>query len=198
MRTMTSALVLVTAGILLSPSIARAGRNAAQKLKGSFVTARRPCTDPNATVSPSFPVTGAKACTPTQHSDPQCGFNARGSGRFSLAVSKRGISVSVKLTGLDPGCEGEQLSLVVDARATTGDCGSGGARCTVEDSESRFLFPARPCIVSGGECRLGGALPADDLPNSSIEIMLLGIGVFRGSVHTFQAGFLVPPGTRSS
>jgi hypothetical protein len=153
---------------------------------------------PNSSVSPSFPVTGAMACAPAQRSDPQCGFGPGGSGRFSLAVSKRGISVSVKLTGLDPGCEGEQLSLVVGARATGGACGSGGARCTVEDSESGFLFPARPCIVSGGECRLGGSLPANDLPNSPIEIMLLGIGVFRGSVHTFQAGFLVPPGTRSS
>jgi hypothetical protein len=112
-------------------------------------------------------------------------------------VTRRGVRVSPRLTGLDAGCEGARLVLTKRARATTGAC-AGSTDCTVSDVESAFLLPSRPCTVSQGECRMGGEMPVDDLPDASLEVAIHDFAVERapGNVRTFLAGFRLPRGTR--
>ena len=166
----------------------------ATPLKVDLVEALEPCVVPNATTSPAFPVPGAGACAPPVRADALCGFEASGSGRVLIRVSRRGVVVSVKLADLDPGCEGQSLALRVGARARAEACTP--SPCVVNDADSGALFPARPCVVRNGRCAMGGTLPAADLPGSPIEIGLVDVAVTRGGVRSFVAGFRLPAGKR--
>jgi len=186
--------MVVVIALVACTTLAHAGSKAA-KLKGALLEAHAECVSPNTTVSDAFPITPAPACAPAARSDPACGFGPDGAGTFAFVVGKRGLSVSAKLTGLDAGCEGAQLSLVVRARARTEACAAGGS-CIVVDGESGGLFPARPCTVSAGRCQLAGSMPATDLPTSVVDVTLSAIEVRRAGLATFAAGLRLPAGTR--
>jgi len=170
-----------------------------QRIRAMLLTAYEECTAPNITVSQAFPATSAMACGPPVRSDPGCGFGPGGTGQLDVVVSRRGVRVRARLTGLDARCEGERLWLTASARATTSTC-AGALKCTVVDSESGFLLPAHPCMVRGGECAMGGELPVDDLPAGTIDLALYGVRVERGPdqgrIRTFEAGLRFPRGER--
>jgi hypothetical protein len=98
------------------------------------------------------------------------------------------------LNGLDAGCEGQMPTLRVQARALTAACSP--SPCTIGDDDSAYLFPARPCQVRQGSCKMGGELPRGDLPDSSITTSVLGVAVQRGGTTTFVGGLSLPAGTR--
>lgn len=169
----------------------------AAKLKGDLVTAYEECVSPNLQPSEGYPVRPAMACAPPVRSDPQCGFGPKGAGKFAFALIDRGLRVTVTLAGLDAGCEGQRLRLRVTARATTQAC-AGGVDCTIRDDDSSGLFPARPCLVVQGKCKMGGEMNFDQLPSSSIQLPARDIRIERavnqGFMRTFEAGVLLPPG----
>jgi hypothetical protein len=165
----------------------------AEVLAGRLVTAYERCTAPNAMTDGSVP-----ACVPPVRSDPLCGFGERGRGKFKVKVHRASpttgefITFKAVITGLDPQCQGEELSFDVQVSRSTGhNC--QGAACTVVD------FPAAAtmatCIVDArGRCRAVQGAPLIDSPLPLVgQFEGVEVSVSRAGLRTFETG-LVNPG----
>jgi hypothetical protein len=195
MNTMTFGLIAgVTLGLASVSAGQALGPQKAAEFRGAFVMAYEECSIPNSTIAESFGG-DLTACSAPVRSDPICGFGPGGSGKFSVAAGRRGLKVTAKLFGLEPACEGHTLRLRVQARATTEACSP--SPCTLTDIESSFVIPAGPCLVRDGECRLGGAFPAADLPNVPVFVSVGEVSVNRGDLRSFVGGVRLPIGQRT-
>jgi hypothetical protein len=157
----------------------------ASRFRADLVTAYEPCTAPNATADES----GRAACVPPVRSDPVCGFGRRGSGVVKLAVRGSKLAISVRMRGLDAGCEGAFLNLGMTLQPTTHDC--AGAACTVA--------PLRPswhgCPVRNGRCALS-VLDSNSLivpagGRSGVELQRVALVRVPAALTSFTMGILI-------
>jgi hypothetical protein len=143
----------------------------AKKASFSLVNAFQPCNSPNSATASG----NVDACAPALAATATCALGESGSGSVKLVVSgqpgEQDVKVSVKAKGLNESCEGQELSVHLVARVTTGDCPEGS--CTYE----RELVPPATCVVSSGACSIktllstSSAVPA---PGHDAGIELLG------------------------
>lgn len=156
----------------------------AKRFRADLVTAYEPCTAPNAFGDES----GRPACLPPVRSDPVCGFGPKGSGRVKIAVSGTRVVVSLRVRGLDEGCEDAFLSVSVTAQVTADDC--GGSPCTMEPISAGFTG----CQVTEGRCSFTARTPpifiVSEGARSGFEIGAVDVG--RENTRPFRMGILVP------
>jgi hypothetical protein len=179
------AITLCTSILLVLPSLAtHLEPRKAKRFRADLVTAYEPCAAPNAIADES----GMPACVPPVRSDPACGFGPKGTGSVKFAVANNSLAVSLRLRGLDAGCEDSLLSIAVSVAATTDDC--AGSACTTEDFRPGFAG----CQVKNGRCSFSGKGPLDAIAatgtRSGLEIRA--VDVVRGGGRPFTMGLFVP------
>lgn len=158
----------------------------ARKVAADLVMAYEPCTAPD-TVTDGF---SYPACAAPVRSDPGCGFGPSGRGKLKIASTPNKLSVTFNLRGLDPGCEGSIMGVVLHWRATGEDCGS--APCTLTDA---FEPGWGACTVTAGKCVL---VPSGDLftflpEGARTGVELRGADLIRdGTMRPFTMGFVLP------
>ena len=199
-------IVLAALLVMVVPELARAthdepGRGKA--LKGSMVTAYKPCTNPNTWTEGGLP---QPACSPPERSDPVCGFGALfgqiGQAKAKGLVRDGDIELSVGASGLGAGCEGEWLCGVVKVRVTTHRCPAGLTPCTTTDIELTNQSDTACCRVFNGNCKLKTSINTEVFDalrlGQRAGVELLGCGLRRRSGAdlptglTFTCGMLAP------
>lgn len=197
-----AALVLAAALLTLAaPVSAFVVPRSAKTLKGDFITAHVRCTVNNiATTGPFSSVAcGAPGPLPlAEDGGTECFFGPKGTGKWSLAVSRSDIKAKVRMTGLDPACEGDNLQLSLMLRITTDDSPIGDVT-TVDRLEIEF----GSCIVAGGRCDIsttwetffGSPDVLKDDKLYSIEVLRVDMWNHIGAVsyRNFTAGLRVGP-----
>ncbi len=184
-------LALACAGLLLAmASSARAAHPdpgpKAKKIAADLVMAYEPCTTPD-TATDEF---GWDACATPVRSDLGCGFGPKGKGRLKIVSSPTRLNVTVNLRGLDAGCEGSIMAVVLHWRATGDDC--AGAPCTLTDA---FMPSWGACTVTDGKCDIPPAgSPFAFLPiGARTGVELRGADIIRnGTLRPFAMGFALP------
>jgi hypothetical protein len=150
----TAVTVLLVPGLFVSIALGQANppvKSGASSVKLALVTAYAPCTAPDITHN------GGPACTPSRL-DTICGFGPEGRGSYmikKIRTAHPSMIANVKLTGLDPACEGLQLCHETSMRTTQGDthaC-SGPTGCTLEDPTPS----GHCCTVEDGKCTIKGS-----------------------------------------
>ncbi|MBM4245444.1 MAG: hypothetical protein FJ148_16810 [Deltaproteobacteria bacterium] len=189
-------LALLTA----APASAFTVPKSAKTLKGEFVTAHAPCTVHNvATIGPFSSVAcGAPGPLPAPADGSRCFFGPKGNGKWSLTVSRSDIKVKVRMTGLDPVCEGDNLQLSLMLRITTDDSPIGDVT-TVDRTEIEF----GSCFVAEGRCDISTTFETffgspDILKDDrlySIEVLRVDLWNHFGAVslRNFTSGLRVGP-----
>jgi hypothetical protein len=158
----------------------------AKKIVADLVMAYEPCTAPD-TVTDEFDF---PACATPVRSDPGCGFGPNGKGKLRITVLPRSFRVTFNLQGLDAGCEGSIMGVVLRWRATGDDC--SGAPCTLTDA---FNPGFAACTVTGGKCVLEpSGIPFSFLPvGARTGVELRGADIIRdGTMRPFTMGFVLP------
>lgn len=206
--TVTPTRTFVIAALLLAAALAAAAAPAsafvlpksARTLKGDLITAHVRCTVNNAsTVGPfSSAACGAPGPLPLPEDGSRCVFGPKGTGKWSLSVSRSDIKAKVRMTGLDPVCEGDNLQLSLMLRITTDDSAIGDVT-TVDRQEIEF----GSCIVAGGRCDInttwetffGSPDVLKDDKVYSIEVLRVDMWNHDGAVsfRNFTAGLRVGP-----
>lgn len=202
-RTLAPAALALAAMILTlaAPASAFVVPKSAKTLKGEFITAHVGCTTPNIVTTGPF---GSAACGTTtglplaEDGGTECFFGPKGSGKWSLAVSRSDIKAKVRMTGLDSACEGDNLQLSLMLRITTDDSSIGNVT-TVDRLEIEF----GSCIVAGGRCDIsttwetffGSPDVLKDDKLYSIEVLRVDMWNHIGPVsyRNFTAGLRVGP-----
>lgn len=174
----------------------------AKSVKAALVTAYEPCTNPNTVIDGPA---GFPACSPPVRSDPECGFQGpffkAGYAKASGVTTPLGdFRLSYVAKGLNPGCEGQRLCAVAQARVTTDRCVQ--KPCTFDLPQWYVDSVTGCCIVTGGECRVSTSINSEMLgtlaPGEKTGIEILGCGLKRitGSNLpaglTFSCGVLAP------
>ena len=192
-------LALALALLAASPAPAFVLPKSAKTLKGEFVTAHVPCTINNVATNGPFSSAACGAPGPLPLPDnPSCSFGPKGSGKWSLTVSRSDIKAKVRMTGLDPACEGHDLQLSLLLRITTDDSPIGDVT-TVDRSEIEF----GSCIVAAGQCKISTSFETffgspDVLKDDrvySIEVLRVDLWDHMGAVsfRNFTNGLRVGP-----
>jgi hypothetical protein len=148
--------------------------------------AYEPCTAPDTTTDDY----NFAACSAPVRSDPTCGFGPSGKGRFILRTSTHNIKVGFKLSGLDAGCEGSGMAVVIRWRLTSDAC--AGTSCTVFEGFETSWYG---CTVTGGKCVLpASGTPFTFLPEGALtgaEVKNVEI-VRDGTFRPFRIGVVIP------
>lgn len=178
-------LILLALGLVL-PNAAPAQTNPPFRtgaLRLWLVTAYEPCTSPNAIHNGAM-----TACTPPTRIDTVCGFGPQGKGTFSIIKRHNAtpnMGATVRLTGLDAGCEGLQLCASTTTRTTDPamDNCSGPLGCTLEDA----TYEANCCTVSAGTCVMRNVGVHLNV-GPTVEAALLSCGIKRATGPSLPAG----------
>ncbi len=156
-------------GIAATPGLA-GGPKKATNLKGWFVNVYDECLPAGQnTTAPGLlgVLAPGEACDPPVPAD-SCRLTEDGRGKYSFKGGKGGVAGSggggnsgglqyqMRLTKLDPACEGQVLAFVADFNMTTNDC-VGAATCTAEKLTDQLLGT---CTVENGKCSVKDNLEA--------------------------------------
>jgi hypothetical protein len=153
----------------------------ANVLKANLVQGYPPCTAPNTMTS-----AGRPACLASNELDSACLFGASSSvGVLTATIHKTSIKVSVKLRGLDPGCEGKTLTPALTVRTTTDDCPD--EHCTVVD----YDLTGGSCAVKNGKCSLSASIPGGYPAGAGSEMTVVACGIKDGDKTAFTCGIMV-------
>ena len=196
------ALVLALALLTAGPASAFSVPKSAKTLKGEFVNAHVECAQGSqntATFGPFSSVAcGGPGVLPYPEDDFRCFFGPKGNGKWSLTVSRSDVKVKVRMTGLDPVCEGDNLQLSLMLRITTDDSPIGDVT-TVDRKEIEF----GSCFVTGGRCDISTTFETffgspDVLKDDrlySIEVLRVDMWNHFGAVslRNFTSGLRVGP-----
>jgi hypothetical protein len=187
--------IVSAAGVCLLANSANAQFNRpgqAKSIKGNILTAYAPCTAPDTTTADGLP-----ACSTPVRSDPTCGFGLlngqpHGKGQVQVkTVPGRGWSVKLKLLGLEPACEGHQMTFRLSYRTTAKTC--GGTFCTAADQ----TVTVSSCTVERSVCKINvpHGVPATNLLDINAEgtTELFDFHVLHNGVRAFDIGVVSAP-----
>lgn len=199
-RPLRGALALAALLALAAPAAAFVVPKSAKTLKGELITAHVRCTVNNASTTGPFSsaACGAPGPLPLPEDDSRCVFGPKGTGKYSLTVSRSDIKAKVRMSGLDPVCEGDNLQLSLMLRITTDDAVIGDVTA-VDRQEIEF----GSCIVTDGRCDIsttwetffGSPDVLKDDKVYSIEVLRVDMWNHEGAVsfRNFTSGLRVGP-----
>jgi len=99
---------------------------------------------------------GVPACSLLYDEDPGCDFGPTGRGRWQLRwTAGTGVSVKVRLTGLDAACEGQELRVLAFFSGIAEAC--SGALCATNYAVDPWSAGAS-CIVQSGACAINARI----------------------------------------
>jgi hypothetical protein len=156
----------------------------AVKFQAQFIRAYEPC-DPANVNDTTFSLL-LPACHPAVPVDDVCaGFDpTKGNSSVKAQVQGADIKLSLKMSGLDAGCEGQTLCFISNLRIATDNCQSrdpGG--CTIIDLVDFPITTRSCCVVSGGKCRINTSInqeiPGGLTGGQDISIEIIGCGMRR-------------------
>lgn len=173
--------------LLLAAAPAWAGHGGparATQFQAQFVRAFEPC-DPASVNDTTFSLL-LPACHPAVPVDDVCaGFDpTKGNSSVKAQVQGADIKLSLKMSGLDPGCEGQSLCFVSTLRIATDNCQSRDpAGCTIVDLVDFPITTRSCCVVGGGKCRVNTTvnqeIPGGLTGGQDISIEVVGCGMRR-------------------
>jgi hypothetical protein len=182
MRRVLSTIGVVSVVLGLSTSGAFAQINQPFKgktFRGNLMTTYQACTAPNTTSDDA-----QGACTPPVRVTATCGFGG-GQGKVQMKhVTVGKVSFRAKLTGLDAGCEGANLTVVATLRRSGQFC--AGGFCTLVDLVDT---PIGACVVSKGSCSANGQII---LPGGTTfgQTEIKDVAVLHSGVRAFDLGIV--------
>ena len=126
---------------------------------------------------------GTPACSALYDFDPGCGFGPGGGGRWSI-ISRSGedLSVRIRLSGLNAGCEGETLRPYGSLDAVAVAC--SGVPCATS-----FPVDHTTCVVTNGACAIDAPIPGTaGVSLSGLTYFEVRRGLANGDWRTFVPG----------